>query len=110
MRAPITAPLVAAVLAALNKDKANVDFEQVTCAGLSPAQDTLGAVEEIWYDSAGGKRVQVTIEIGQKDVLTEGFQRSAGVARQPVGDDLILGDHNFSQTWYRPRRSVPPSE
>lgn len=37
----------AAVLAALNKDKANVDFEQVTCAGLSPAQDTLGAVVHV---------------------------------------------------------------
>jgi hypothetical protein len=34
----------AAILAALNKDKADVHFEQVTCVGLSPSLDTLGAV------------------------------------------------------------------
>jgi hypothetical protein len=37
----------AAVFAALNKDTANVDFEQVTCTGLNPGIDTLGAVVHV---------------------------------------------------------------
>jgi hypothetical protein len=37
----------AAVVAALNKDKANVDFEEVTCAGLNPTLDTVGAVVHV---------------------------------------------------------------
>src|SRR3546814_2999351 len=40
------------------------------------------------------EQLHVVTEIGQEDVLAELFERRAGVAWQPVGDDFLLAFHD----------------
>ena len=40
-----------------------------------------------------GEQADVVVEIDQQDVLAELLERRAGVARQPVGNDLGFGFH-----------------
>ncbi len=39
------------------------------------------------------EHVHIIVEVDQQDVFTKFFQRHAGVTRQPVVDDFILGFH-----------------
>src|SRR3546814_2420734 len=43
------------------------------------------------------EQLHVVTEIGQEDVLAELFERRAGVAWQPVGDDFLLAFHDRSE-------------
>ncbi len=40
-----------------------------------------------------GEHVHVIAKIDQQDILTEFFERCAGVSRQPVGDDFFFCFH-----------------
>jgi hypothetical protein len=55
-----------------------------------------------------GEQRDVAVEVGEQDVPAELLERDAGVAGQPVGDDLLLGVHarSFCRQKISPAKEV----
>src|SRR4030095_16461331 len=60
------------------------------------------AAGDLELEAGGGHLVRVG-EVGEEDVLAELLGRAAGVAREPVADDLVLGLHAATVSGLRVR-------